>query len=464
MDNTLTVFKHCAFDRNEANDLMNPKTFMFLGNTCLCYSHQYCPVGIHLEIQKIVSCYIIKYPWYILYGIIKFFIIYKLTICKSIVPKTEEETQLIENHRMSEILVVLVHEVQAYVNIIHAYVLCYCRSGLSMLQLAVMPLAPKDVPERRFCAHIHEIGAGKANPPGLSLLPNEESRADIFSCREVVYVVYYFDECFFRFLEHAIRCKFEDESVHRGTFQMAKSLHLLLRNHSWLGLSVAFNLFGGRSVSAFTRSAIYEMREHSSFKYFDYLPQCVLSLGNLVAKITSVLTPPLVLLNTQSLVGQRNKPLVTFRNVKMICLVALGLGKQLARLGVADITKSHYLIGRRVVNLGIFIGHPDSHIKSIRLVITFRNPKVINQVPYHEVICSFTVYHKFLIRLIKGKIKTLTPPQIGIRVFDMMIGFRLHYILSISHLLWMVTLQRYEQIFDLQNNTNYSLTKNYLQT
>lgn len=312
---------------------------------------------------------------------------------ESIVPNIEEDVRLLKNCRFSSVSVVLCGKVQLHINIAYEnlfYLLC---DRLFSHAWSVVPLSPKDVPERRFCALIHKISASEAYPARLCLLPYKELCAIVFRSRSIINVVNDLDKCLVGFLEHTLRCKFEDESVHRGTCQMTKFLHKLLRYHLWLGLSVALNSRRSPSVSAFARGAVDEVREYSSFENFDYLPQCVLSLGNLVAKITFVFSAPLVFLDAQSFIGERNKSLVTFRNVKMVSFVVLCLGKQSTSLGVADIAYFHYLIGGRVEHLGIVIGHSDSSIKGIRFIITFGSPKVINQVLNNEVVCSFVDYH-----------------------------------------------------------------------
>jgi hypothetical protein len=58
----------------------------------------------------------------------------------------------------------------------------------------------------------------------------------------------------------------------------------------------------------------------------------------------------------------------------------------------------------------------------------------------------------------KGKIKTLTPSPLGIRVFNMMLGFRLHYILNTLHLWGLVTVQKYNEFPKDARNVNFVLT------
>ena len=289
-------------------------------------------------------------------------------------------------------------------------------------------------------------------------LPNKEIFAFVLGNRSVINVVYNSDKCSVGFLEHTRRCKFEDEPIHRGTCHIAKFLHKLLRYHLALGLSVAFNLRGGRSVSAFTRSAVNEMREHCFFENFDYLPQCIFALGNLVTEIAPIFPTVLVFLDTQSLIGKRDKTLVTFRNVEMPSLVSLGHGKQLASLGVADIAKGHNPVRAWVENLGVLVGHSDSNIKGIRFVISPARADETFQVLYDEVVCSFVVYHYVLFNLFKGKNKTLTPTALWHKGFYIMFGLRPHNISKISHPCRLVMVQRYELFSNPARNVNSELT------
>ena len=383
---------------------------------------------------------------------------YNYNYSKNIVPIVELKCLTRKNCLFSKESVVLCRKVQLNINVTHKYLVLFVFDKVLCIAWSAVPPAPKNMSERKFSTLIHKISTSKAYPARLRFLPNNEIFAFVLGNRSVINVVYNSDKCSVGFLEHTRRCKFEDEPIHRGTCHIAKFLHKLLRYHLALGLSIAFNLRRGRSCSAFTRSAVNEMREHCFFENFDYLPQCIFILKNLVTEIAPIFPTILVLLNTQSLVGKRNKTLVTFRNVEMTCLVCLSQSKQFTSLGVADITKGHNLVWAWVENLGVFIGHSDSNVKGIQFVITFCFFKVINHILYYEVVCSFVVYHPVLLYLFKGKIKTLTPSPLGIRVFNMMLGFRLHYILNTLHLWGLVTVQKYNEFTKHARNVNFVLT------
>ena len=318
---------------------------------------------------------------------------YNYNYSKNIVPIVELKYLTRKNCLFSEESVVLCRKVQLNINVAHKYLVLFVFDKVLCITWSAVPPAPKNVSERKFSALIHKIRTSEAYPARLRFLPNKEIFSFVLRNRSVINVVYNSDKCSVGFLEHTRRCKFEDEPIHRGTCHIAKFLHKLLRYHLALGLSVASNLRRGRSVSAFTRSAVNEMREHCFFENLDYMLQCIFALGNLVTEITPIFPTPFVLLDTQSLVGKRNKTLITFRNVEMTCLVCLSQSKQFASLGVADITKGHNLIWAWVENLGVLVGHSDSNIEGIRFVITFGLPKVINQIFYDEVVCSLAVYH-----------------------------------------------------------------------
>ena len=383
---------------------------------------------------------------------------YNYNYSKNIVPIVELKYLTRKNCLFSEESVVLCRKVQLNINVTHKYLVLFVFDKVLCVAWSAVPPAPKNVSERKFGTLIHKIRTSEAYPARLRFLPNKEIFAFVLGNRSVINVVYNSDKCSVGFLEHTRRCKFEDEPIHRGTCHIAKFLHKLLRYHLALGLSVAFNLRGGRSVSAFTRSAVNEMREHCFFENFDYLPQCIFALKNLVTEIAPIFTTVFVLLNTQSFVGKRNKTLITFRNVEMTCLVCLSQSKQFTSLGVADITKGHNLVWVWVENLGVLVGHSDSNIKGIQFVITFCFIKVINHILYYEVVCSLVVYHCIFFNLFKGKIKTLTPSPLGIRVFNMMLGFRLHYILNTLHLWGLVTVQKYNEFPKHARNVNFVLT------
>ena len=383
---------------------------------------------------------------------------YNYNYSKNIVPIVELKCLTHKNCLFSEESVVLCRKVQLNINVTHKHLFLFVFEKVLCIAWSAVPPAPKNVSERKFSTLIHKISTSKAYPARLRFLPDNEIFAFVLRNRSVINVVYNSDKCSVGFIEHTRRCKFEDEPIHRGTFHIAKFLHKLLRYHLALGLSVAFNLRGGRSVSAFTRSAVNEMREHCFFENFDYMPQCIFALKNLVTEIAPIFPTILVLLNTQSFVGKRNKTLVTFRNVKMTCLVCLSQSKQFASLGVADITKGHNLVWAWVENLGVLVGHSDSNIKGIQFVITFCFFKVINQILYNEVVCSLVVYHCMFLNSVKGKIKTLTPSALWHKGFYMMFGLRPHNISKTSHLCRLVTVQKYNEYPKHARNVNFVLT------
>ena len=383
---------------------------------------------------------------------------YNYNYSKNIVPIVELKYLTRKNCLFSEESVVLCRKVQLNINVTHKHLFLFVFEKVLCIAWSAVPPAPKNVSERKFSTLIHKISTSKAYPARLRFLPDNEIFAFVLRNRSVINVVYNSDKCSVGFLEHTLRCKFEDEPIHRGTFHIAKFLHKLLRYHLALGLSVAFNLRGGRSVSAFTRSAVNEMREHCFFENFDYLPQCIFALKNLVTEIAPIFPTILVLLNTQSFVGKRNKTLVTFRNVKMTCLVCLSQSKQFASLGVADITKGHNLVWAWVENLGVLVGHSDSNIKGIRFVVSPARADETFQVLYDEVVCSFVVYHCMFLNSVKGKIKTLTPSALWHKGFYMMFGLRPHNISKTSHLCRLVTVQKYNEFPKHARNVNFVLT------
>ena len=383
---------------------------------------------------------------------------YNYNYSKNIVPIVELKYLTRKNCLFSEESVVLCRKVQLNINVTHKHLFLFVFEKVLCIAWSAVPPAPKNVSERKFSTLIHKISTSKAYPARLRFLPDNEIFAFVLRNRSVINVVYNSDKCSVGFIEHTRRCKFEDEPIHRGTFHIAKFLHKLLRYHLALGLSVAFNLRGGRSVSAFTRSTVNEMREHCFFENFDYLPQCIFALKNLVTEIAPIFPTILVLLNTQSFVGKRNKTLVTFRNVEMTCLVSLSQGKQFASFSVADITKGHNLVWAWVENLGVLVGHSDSNIKGIQFVITFCFFKVINQILYNEVVCSLVVYHCMFLNSVKGKIKTLTPSAAWHKGFYILFGLRLQNISKTSHHSRLVTVQKYNEFPKHARNVNFVLT------
>ena len=372
------------------------------------------------------------------------------------VPKTELNKFDAKKSRFEPCSVVHVLEIVVHVDVADKDLLDLLHTLLPT-RLARVSLPPEDMPVRGLGALVHQVVADKADISGTALLPVYELRAPVLCCGRLVEDVYDPDKCSAGFPEDALRRQFVDEIVQGGTSHLAILLHQLLLNHLRLGFIGAFNLVG-RSVIAFTRCAVDEMRKQCPFEYLDYVPQRIFALGNLVAEITPVFPAPLVFLDTQPLVGKRDKALVTFRNAEMTCLVSLGQSKQFASLGVADITQGHNPVRAWVENLGVLVGHSDSNIKGIRFVVSPARADETFQVLYDEVVCSFVVYHYVLFNLFKGKNKTLTPPAFWYKGFYIMFGLRLQNISKSSHLRRLVMVQRYEVFSNPARNVNSELT------
>ena len=372
------------------------------------------------------------------------------------VPKTELNKFDAKKSRFEPCSVVHVLEIVVHVDVADKDLLDLLHTLLPT-RLARVSLPPEDMPVRGLGALVHQVVADKADISGTALLPVYELRAPVLCCGRLVEDVYDPDKCSAGFPEDALRRQFVDEIVQGGTSHLAILLHQLLLNHLRLGFIGAFNLVG-RSVIAFTRCAVDEMRKQCPFEYLDYVPQRIFALGNLVAEITPVFPAPLVFLDTQPLVGKRNKTLVTFRNAEMTCLVSLGHGKQLAGLGVADIAQGHNPVRAWVENLGVLVGHSDSNIKGIALVVSSARANETLQVLNNEVICPFAFNHYILLCLLKGKNKTLTPAVKWHKGLYMVFGLRLHNISKTSHHDRLVTMQKYNDFRYLARNVKIPLT------
>ena len=385
---------------------------------------------------------------------------YNYNYSKNIVPIVELKYLTRKNCLFSEESVVLCRKVKFNVNVTHKHLILFVFDKVLRPTWSAVPPAPKNVSVRIFSAFIHTIGTSKAYPARLRFLPNKEIFSFVLGNRGVINVVYNSDKCSVGFLEHTRRCKFEDKSIHRRMFHIAKILHKLLRYHLALGLSIASNLRRGRSVSAFTRSAVNEMREHCFFENFDYLPQCIFALKNLVTEIAPIFPTPLVLLNTQSLVGKRNKTLVTFRNVEMTCLVSFSQSKQFTSLSVADITKGHNLVWAWVENLRVLIGHSDSNIKGIQFIITLSFLNVIYHVLYNEIVCPLTFYHKPVYKKYPAKASMIGGRLNAGYVLTLS---KVHYrypftLLSLPPILKTIAPQKYNESLKHARSVNFVLT------
>ena len=372
------------------------------------------------------------------------------------VPKTELNKFDAKKSRFEPCSVVHVLEIVVHVDVADKDLLDLLHTLLPT-RLARVSLPPEDMPVRGLGALVHQVVADKADISGTALLPVYELRAPVLCCGRLVEDVYDPDKCSAGFPEDALRRQFVDEIVQGGTSHLAILLHQLLLNHLRLGFIGAFNLVG-RSVIAFTRCAVDEMRKQCPFEYLDYVPQRIFALGNLVAEITPVFPAPLVFLDTQPLVGKRDKTLITFRNVEMTCLVSLSRSKQFASLGVADITKGHNPVRAWVENLGVLVGHSDSNIKGIALVVSSARANETLQVLNNEVICPFAFNHYILLCLLKGKNKTLTPAVKWHKGLYMVFGLRLHNISKTSHHDRLVTMQKYNDFRYLARNVKIPLT------
>ena len=120
-----------------------------------------------------------------------------------------------------------------------------------------------------------------------------------------------------------------------------------------------------------------------------------------------------------------------------------------------------YCLYRRISQTATCVIHFYGNKETIAIPRTSLVEMFLNGADYNVVNPFLWIYYNIFlchINSVKGKIKTLTPSPLGIRVFNMMLGFRLHYILNTLHLWGLVTMQKYNEFPKQARNVNFVLT------
>ena len=225
------------------------------------------------------------------------------------------------------------------------------------------------------------------------------------------------------FENHSVFSEFKCMAVKLRTAHLRIFAHQVLVHWLRFALFVARSRFTDSLFIAFGRGAVDVVCYIDLLQNLDDVVKGIFACINLKDEIASVGFPISVYPFLLALVAKCNQ--ATFLSeMEMISFVILDFTKKPCGTICTAAAGSLNLPRRRIKDLGIYIRHSDSNIKSILFVTTFIAVNVVYEILYNEVVCSLAVYH--INRCIKIPCKSLKD------------GDRLHagYILTLSKVLY----------------------------
>ena len=301
----------------------------------------------------------------------------------------------------------------------------YFRSdGFSACLAINLTSVPNNVLVIVLCALIEQVGTRKGDKSeGIAF------RHEYFCCAFII--CHYLIICVIEdtaklplgFENHSVFSEFKCMAVKLRTAHLRIFAHQVLVHWLRFVLFVARSRFTDSLFIAFGRGAVDVVCYIDLLQNLDDVVKGIFACINLKDEIASVGFPISVYPFLLALVAKCNQ--ATFLSeMEMISFVILDFTKKPCGTICTAAAGSLNLPRRRIKDLGIYIRHSDSNIKSILFVTTFIAVNVVYEILYNEVVCSLAVYH--INRCIKIPCKSLKD------------GDRLHagYILTLSKVLY----------------------------
>ena len=271
----------------------------------------------------------------------------------------------------------------------------YFRSdGFSACLAINLTSVPNDVLVIVLCALIEQVGTRKGDKSkGIAF------RHEYFCCAFII--CHYLIICVIEdtaklplgFENHSVFSEFKCMAVKFRTAHLRIFAHQVLVHWLRFALFVARSRFTDSLFIAFGRGAVDVVCYIDLLQNLDDVVKGIFACLNLKDEIASVGFPISVYPFLLALVAKCNQ--ATFLcEMEMIGVVILDFTKKpcgtiyTAAAGSLDLPRC------RIKDLGIYIRHSDSNIKSILFVTTFIAMNVVYEILYNEVICSLAVYHK----------------------------------------------------------------------
>ena len=270
----------------------------------------------------------------------------------------------------------------------------YFRSaGFSACLAINLTSVPNDVLVIVLCALIEQVVTRKCDKSeGIAF------RHEYFCCAFII--CHYLIICVIEntaklplgFENHSVFSEFKCMAVKLRTTHLRIFAHQVLVHWLRFALFVARSRFTDSLFIAFGRGAVDVVCYIDLLQNLNDVVKGIFACLNLKDEIASVGFPISVYPFLLALVAKCNQ--ATFLcEMEMISFVILDLPKKpcgtiyTAAAGSLDLPRC------RIKDLGIYIRHSDSNIKSILFVTTFIAMNVVDEIFYDEVVCSLAVYH-----------------------------------------------------------------------
>ncbi len=270
----------------------------------------------------------------------------------------------------------------------------YFRSdGFSACLAINLTSAPNNVLVIALCALIEQVVTRKGNKSeGIAFRHEYFCCAFIICHYLIICVIEYTAKLPLGFENHSVFSEFKCMAVKLRTAHLRIFAHQVLVHWLRFALFVARSRFTDSLFIAFGRGAVDVVCYIDLLQNLNDVVKGIFASLNLKDEIASVGSPISVYPFLLALVAKCNQ--ATFLcEMEMIGFVILDFTKKpcgtiyTAAAGSLDLPRC------RIKDLGIYIRHSDSNIKSILFVTTFIAMNVVYEILYNEVVCSLAVYH-----------------------------------------------------------------------
>lgn len=337
------------------------------------------------------------------------------------------------------------------------YDICFRSAGFSACLAINLTSVPNNVLIIALCALVEQVVTRKGDKSeGIAF------RHEYFCCAFII--CHYLIICVIEntaklplgFENHSVFSEFKCMAVKLRTAHLRIFAHQVLVHWLRFALFIARSRFTDSLFIAFGRGAVDVVCYIDLLQNLNNVVKGIFASLNLKDEIASVGSPISIYPFLRALVAKCNQATFLWE-MEMVGFVILDFTKKpcgtiyTAAAGSLDLPRC------RIKDLGIYIRHSDSNIKSILFVTTFIAMNVVYEIFYDEVVCSLAVNH-VLLCLLKVKKKTLTPSAAWHKGFYIMFGLRLQNMSKTSHHSRLVTMQKYNEFPKHARNVNLVLT------
>lgn len=271
--------------------------------------------------------------------------------------------------------------------------ICFRSDGFSACLAINLTSVPNNVLVIVLCALIEQVGTRKGDKSEGIAFRNEYFCCAFIICHYlIICVIEYTAKLPLGFENHSVFSEFKCMAVKLRTAHLRIFAHQVLVHWLRFALFVARSRFTDSLFIAFGRGAVDVVCYIDLLQNLNDVVKGIFACLNLKDEIASVDSPISVYPFLLALVAKCNQ--ATFLcEMEMIGFVILDFTKKpcgticTAAAGSLDLPRC------RIKDLGIYIRHSDSNIKSILFVTTFIAVNVVYEILYNEVVCSLAVYH-----------------------------------------------------------------------